>query len=462
MRYLPIHVDTKDTVIRVIGGGKAAEAKLRTLVKTEARLEVISSLISPEIKRWHNDNRVIWIEREFTASDINGAKLIYAATDDVSVNSEIAKLCSTQGVLVNAADQKDACAFITPALVDRSPVVISIGTEGTSPGLGRALKADLEKRLPSTLGALAKVTQELRKKVKRILPNLSDRQSFWANVFQGNALESQIRLDTVTFAKRVEHALEASPLEKIGHVVLVGAGPGNPDLMTIAGQQALHCADVVIYDRLVSEAVLELGRREAEYIYVGKTPHGPSVSQEAINDLIVHHAKQGKHVVRLKSGDPLIFGRADEEIQALRASDIPFKIVPGITAAAGAAAEITASLTSRGKNSAITFLTGHDMKGFAEQDWRALSQKGARAVVYMGVGASRFIQGRLHLHGAAADMPVTVVENATRSNQVIISSSLSQFVDDMASASINGPAVLMIGYEAHDALATPATLKEAS
>lgn len=454
MRYLPIHIETRDVTIRVFGGGDAAEAKLRTLIKTEARLEVISENISPEIARWAEQGRLTWIPKSFEASDLPGARLVYAASEDDGLNARIAELARNEGVLANAADQKSACDFITPALVDRSPVLVSIGTEGATPGLARALKADLEKRLPADLGNLALLTKKLRATVKEQLPDLSDRQSFWAKIFGGKDLSHQLRLGAEAFTKTVESALSNPSEEKTGQVALVGAGPGNPDLLTFAAQQALHGADVIIYDRLVSQQVLELGRREAEYIYVGKTPNGPSVTQDDINALIVEKARDGLHVVRLKGGDPLIFGRADEEINVLRDADIAFRIVPGITAAAGAAAEIGASLTTRGKNSSVTFLTGHDTKGYAEQDWKALANSGSRAVVYMGVGASRFIQGRLLIHGASAETPVTVVENATRPEQKVVVTKLSTLADDMTKAGIKGPAVLMLGYSANRAEVT--------
>lgn len=451
MRYLPIYVDTQDALIRVFGGEEAAEAKLRTLVKTDANIEVLAGEISPEIERWRSKGLLSWSQREFAESDLNGVTLAYAAYEDDDLNAHIAKLCKERSILVNAADQKDACAFITPALVDRAPVLISIGTEGTSPGLARALKADLEKRLPSTLGSLAELTRDLRAKVKDIMPSLSDRQTFWAKIFNGKDLNAHLRKDAKSFTQVVETALENQDAIKTGQVALVGAGPGDPDLLTFAAQQALHSADVIVYDRLVSQGVLELGRREAEYVYVGKTPNGPSVSQDEINALIVEKAREGHHVVRLKSGDPLIFGRADEEIDVLKNAKIPFRIVPGITAAAGAAAEIGASLTTRGKNSSVSLITGHDAKGYAEQDWRALAQNGSRAVVYMGVGASRFIQGRLLLHGASPNTPVTVVENATRPNQIVVSTTLGKMADDMVAATIKGPAVLMLGYSVNQA-----------
>jgi len=448
MRYLPIHVDTKDTRILIIGGEDAAEAKLRTLIKTEAELVVIAPFISPEISRWAEAGFLSWIEREFETADLIGVRLVYVATEDDSFNAEIADLARSKGLLVNAADQKDACDFITPALVDRSPVIVSIGTEGTSPSLARAIKTDLEARLPSTLGALANIINGLRAKVKVAIPSLSGRQLFWAEVFDGKDLVSQLRVSGDELTKRVNTKLAGADNVKIGHVSLVGAGPGNPDLLTLAARQKLHSADVIVYDRLVSKGVLDFGRREAEYIYVGKEPGGKSTPQDEINAIIVEKALEGLTVVRLKSGDPLIFGRADEEIDALESASIRYDIVPGITSAASAAAEIGASLTTRGHNKAVSFLTGHDAKGFAEHDWNALAADGARAAVYMGVGAAGFIQGRLIMHGADKNLPVTVVENASRDAQIIVATTLERLSEDIKTHGIKGPAILLLGYSA--------------
>ncbi|MGJ8563757.1 MAG: siroheme synthase CysG [Alphaproteobacteria bacterium] len=448
MRYLPLHIDTKNQTILIAGGGPAAEAKLRTLMKTEATLIVHAAKFSSEITKWAQDGRLVLSSRDITASDIQSAQLVYAATDDPALNTQIATAARALGVLVNAADQKEDCDFFTPAIVDRSPVVISIGTEGTSPGLARAIKGDVEGRLPSLLGSLALKIQELRGLVSQSLPSLSQRQGFWAEILSGNDLASQLKVSGEELTRRVEEKLSGIEAEKRGHVSLVGAGPGKAELLTIGARQKLHSADVIIYDRLVSQDVLDFARREADYIYVGKEPGGESTPQNKINALIVEKAREGLTVVRLKSGDPLIFGRADEEIEALEEAGVSYDILPGITAAAAAAAEIGASLTTRGHNKSISFLTGHDAKGFAEHDWKSLAANGSRAAIYMGVGASRFIQGRLMLHGAPASLPVTVVENASRRDQVILSSTLGSLAQDIESKGIKGPAVLLVGYEA--------------
>lgn len=445
MQYLPIHFDTRGAEILVVGGGPAAEAKLRTLLKTEALIKVIDREVGPEIARWAEQEKLVWIARDYAPSDLDGVSLVYAATEDDDVNSIIADAASARQIPVNAADQKDACRFITPALVDRAPVIVSIGTEGTSPALARALKADLETRLPPETGAFANKTKALRDKVKLTLPDLADRQRFWAKIFGGKDLSAQLRISSENLEAQV--ADQMNEIDSVaGNVLLVGAGPGDPDLLTTSARRALHAADVIVYDRLVSDGVMELGRREAEYIYVGKTPGEPSIGQTAINEILVEKAQAGLSVVRLKSGDPMIFGRADEEIDALEKVDIPVEILPGITSAASAAAAINASLTTRGTNKAISFMTGHDAKGFAEQDWASLARPGGRAAVYMGVGAARFIQGRLLLHGAEGDRPVTVVENASRPNQIICETTLNNLPDDIITAGIEGPAILLIGY----------------
>ena len=445
MQYLPIHFDTRGASILIVGGGAAAEAKLRTLLKTEADLLVVAPEVSSEIERWASQDKIQHVARDFEVTDLDGVSLVYAATEDDAHNGEIADMAAARQILANAADYKEACRFITPALVDRAPVTVSIGTEGTSPALARALKADLEARLPLETGAFALKTNSLRKKVKALLPDLADRQRFWARIFGGKDLTAQLRLSASDLEAQVQAELNSVDKEA-GKVLLVGAGPGDPDMLTSAARRALHAADVIVYDRLVSDGVMELGRREAEYIYVGKTPGEPSIGQKAINEILIEKATKGLAVVRLKSGDPLIFGRADEEIDALQAVNIPIQIIPGITSAAAAAAAINASLTTRGTNKAISLLTGHDAKGFAEQDWASLARPGGRAAVYMGVGAARFIQGRLMLHGAEADRPVTVVENASRSNQIITYTSLKNLPEDIAAAGIKGPAILLIGY----------------
>jgi len=450
MRFLPIFMDTKSRKIVVFGGNDAAEAKLRTLIKTEAEIIIVSSVVSNEINNWvEAHSNIAWLNREYNPDQLSGAILAYAATENPDLNARIAQDASAIGIPVNAADQKEDCSFYSPAIVDRSPVVVAIGSEGTSPGLSRALKADIEMQLPHSVGALANTIARLRAKLARKMPDFSDRQRLWAKVFaSGKTLEDRLKYSPKDIEDAFDTAFNNVPANKSGKVSLVGAGPGSLDLLTIGAQRRLHSADVIVYDRLVSQEVLDMGRREAKYIYVGKKPGVHTTRQEEINRIIVEEASKGNDVVRLKGGDPLIFGRADEEIEALETAGVNFEIVPGITSAAAAAASIGASLTSRGRNKSVALITGHDAKGFAEQDWASLAQDGSRAAIYMGLGASRFIQGRLLLHGAKSDYPVAIVENASRNDQKIVRTTLGQLAQAIESNEIIGPAILLLGYEA--------------
>ena len=447
MRYLPIHFDLRNKTILVVGGGRAAEAKLRTLVKTVAHILVCAPEITPEIQAWVQSGCVELVDVEFDSIDLAGIALVYAAHEDVEKNRSIATWARKGKIPVNTADMKNVGSFISPAIIDRSPLLLSIGSEGHAPGLVRAIRTDLEARLPQTLGVLTLNIQKWRTRLADRLGGTRDRRKFWSRIFDTRCLSSLLGQTPEQFDKTVRACLDNQKTGR-GRVVLAGAGPGDPDLLTARAIRHLHSADVIVYDRLVSQGVLGICRREAEYIYVGKTPGGPSTNQDRINAILVARARAGQTVIRLKSGDPLIFSRADEEIRALTDAGIDFEICPGITSATAAAAAIGVSLTTRGRNKAVSLLTGHDAKGFAEQDWVSLAQNNTRAVVYMGSGAARFIQGRLLLHGASSELPVTVVENASRETEIILESGLATLADDISRSGITGPAVLMIGYEA--------------
>lgn len=450
MRYLPIHLDLKDAPVLVLGGGSMAEAKLRTLVKTGANILVLSDTIVAEIARWQEQGLLRFEPRAHTDADIAGRRLVYAACGDKTKDAAIAKQCRALGVLVNAVDYKEASDFFSPALVNRSPVTISIGTEGHSPGLARAIKADLEARLPAKLGELARHIGTVRTRLSTVLPDFKSRQKFWGRIFNGKDLRAQLKWDAHKLDEQVEALLAQGDLEASdpikGHVSLVGAGPGNPELLTHQARHKLFSADVIIYDRLVSKGVLEFGRTDAEFIYVGKDPHGASTPQDDINTLLITHANRGHNVVRLKGGDPLVFGRADEEVDALIAAEISYEICPGITAAAAAAAAMGVGLTARGTNTSVRFMTGHDSKGYAEQNWKALSENNGRAAIYMGLGAAAFIRDKLIEHGSAQNADIAVVENASRADQKIIASTLGTLVSDLDTHNIKGPAILLLGY----------------
>ena len=446
MKHFPIFIALEGRRVVVSGGGEAALAKLRLLLKTEARITVFTPAPAPEIEAWAEAGRLRLVRRPMEPGDATCAVLFYAADEDAAEDTRTAAIARADGALVNIVDNLADSAFITPAIVDRDPVTVAIGTEGAAPVLARAIKADLETRLPATLGTLARIGKAFRR-VAEALPMGRARREFWADFYfdagpraleRGGAAAAEESLDTLLAAHLHR---EARP----GHVAFVGAGPGDPELLTLKARKALDCADVVIHDRLVPPAILELARREAILVAAGKEGFGPSMPQEAINALIVEHAAQGAQVVRLKGGDPGIFGRLDEEIEAVAAAGLAYTIVPGITAASASAAAIGQSLTQRGRNSALRLLTGHDMQGFADHDWRALARPGEVAAIYMGKRAARFVQGRLLMHGADRAMPVTIVENASRPDQRILPTTLARLPEDLAQAGLSGPALTFLG-----------------
>ncbi|MEM5519356.1 siroheme synthase CysG [Sulfitobacter sp. AS59] len=445
MDHFPIFLSTKGQRIVLSGGGDAALAKLRLLMKSQAKISVYAPEPVPELVQWADAGRLTLHTRALQLGDVLCAKLFYAADEDAIEDARTAAIARAEGALVNIVDNLHDSAFITPAIVDRDPVTIAIGTEGAAPVLARAIKADLEERLPTTLGTLARIGKGFRK-VADALPFGRPRRDFWRDYYfnagpravaNGEAAVGET-LDTLL----ADHLTRAA---RPGHVAFVGGGPGDPELLTLKARRALDEADVVIYDRLISPEILELARREALMIDVGKEGFGPSTAQETINDLLVEHAQSGAQVVRLKSGDATVFGRLDEEIDAVDAHNIGWHIVPGITSASAAVATIGQSLTKRGRNASVRFLTGHDMKGFADHDWANLARPGEVAAIYMGKKSARFIQGRLIMHGADRTTPVTVIENASRPEQRILETTLDRLPTDLADAEMNGPAMTFYG-----------------
>lgn len=446
MRHFPIFMAVAGRRIVVAGGGEAALAKLRLLLKTEAQIDVHAEAPLPEIEALAAEGRIRLLRRRPEVTDLAGAVLAYGAEEDDLLDARLAALAAEAGVPHNIVDDLERSAFITPAIVDRDPVVVAIGTEGAAPVLARRIKAEIEERLPSALGILARIARGFRHAAEA-LPFGRPRRDFWGAFYDraGPEALSQGGEAAVLPALRRLLADHLTAAPAAGRVDFVGAGPGDPDLLTLRARRALDAADVVIHDRLVPPAILDLARREATIIDAGKEGFGPSTPQEAINAMLVAHAARGLHVVRLKSGDPTLFGRLDEEIAALEAAGIEWAIVPGITAASAAVAVIGQSLTARGRNSAVRFLTGHDMKGFADHDWRALARPGEVAAIYMGKRAARFLQGRLLMHGADPATPVAVVASASRPDQQILSTTLGDLEPALTRAAFEGPALILFG-----------------
>ena len=447
MKHFPIFMALEGRRVVVSGGGEAALAKLRLLLKTEATLIVVTSDPAPEIVAWAGEGRVTLIERAMKSGDAQGARLFYAANEDDAEDARVAELAKHDGALVNIVDNLEDSQFITPAMVDRDPVVVAIGTEGAAPVLARAIKRDLEERLNPRLGLMARIGKTFRTKAEA-LPFGLKRREFWSDYYSTD-------IGSETVAKATLETLLNKHLgsnSKEGRVDLVGAGPGDPELLTLKARKALDEADVVIYDRLVAPEILELARREAIMLLAGKEGFGPSVTQDAINEMIVSHARSGAHVVRLKSGDPTVFGRLDEEIEACEASGVSWSIVPGITSASAAVAALGQSFTKRGRNSGVRFITGHDTQGFADHDWKTLAREGEVAAIYMGKKSARFIQGRLLMHGADALTQVTVIENASRPEQRILATTLGALEPTLTHAKLSGPALVFLGLAPRAAL----------
>lgn len=462
MKHFPIFTAVEGRRIVLAGGGEAALAKLRLLLKTEARISVFSSTPAPEIEAWAQSGRLTLVQRPMAPGDATCAVLAYAANEDAAEDARVAALARADGARVNIVDNLADSDFITPAIVDRDPVTIAIGTEGAAPVLARAIKADLEAKLSPVLGPLTAIGKRFRAAAEA-LPFGRPRRDFWRAYYFGQgprAYEAEgAEGAEATLNSLLKDHLEAKPRE--GRVDFVGAGPGDPELLTLKARKLLDEADVILHDRLIAPEILELARREAKLVDVGKKGFGPSTSQEDINTLLVAEAQTGAQVVRLKSGDPTVFGRLDEEIEALEAAHIPWAVIPGITAASAAVASLGQSLSRRGRNSEIRFLTGHDVKGFADQDWRALARPGAVAAIYMGKRSARFLQGRLMMHDATPDIPVSVVENASRPDQRIIATTLARLPEDIAE--LTGPALMLYGLAPRAAIATLDTpaIKEA-
>ena len=456
MQHFPIFLRLSGKRVVVSGAGQTAAAKLRLLLKTDAEIIVFGSDQNPDILSWHRDGALRLDECRLEGTDLDGAALLYCASDDLAEDARAAALARRRRIPVNIVDDLEGSDFLTPAIVDRDPVTVAIGTEGTAPVLARNLKAAFEAQLPASLGPLARIGQAFRSRCETV-PSGRIRRAFWSEYFfqrgpRGYAREGENGA-RAAIRSLLDEAAEAT--QPPGFVSFVGAGPGDPELLTLKARNRLHDADIVVHDRLVSAKVLELARREAERVCAGKRGFGPSWSQARINALLVRHARAGRHVVRLKSGDPAVFGRLDEEIEALEAAGIPWEVVPGITAAAGAAADMGVSLTRRGRNSELRLITARDVEGFAEHDWAALARPGSVAAIYMGKRAAAFLRGRLLMRGAAPSTPVTIVENASRQDKRIVATTLLRLPDALDESHLAGPVMLMLGILPRDAMRKP-------
>ena len=455
MKHFPVFLDLNNRHCLVIGGGSVASRKVNNLLKADAKVIVISPQVSDEIKQLASEEKITLIEREYETSDIAVAFLVVAATDNSSVNEQIATQANNANTMVNVADNAKLCSFIFPSVLDRSPVTIAVSTGGASPVLARQLRMKLETMVPSACGRLAAITEEYREKVKEHFPQQEQRKAFWENALKGSFAELVYAGQDPSARKLLDDLLEKEQDDNpVGEVYLVGAGPGDPDLLTFKAVRLMQQADVMVYDRLVSQPILDMANKNAERLYVGKEKDNHAVPQDKINDLLVELALQGKRVLRLKGGDPFIFGRGGEEIEKLAENNVPFQVVPAVTAASGCSSYAGIPLTHRDYAQSVTFATGHLKDGSINLNWDQLTQKNHTIVFYMGLTGMSVISEQLQAHGMSGDMPAALVEQGTTRNQRVHIGTVATLPQLIIDSEVRAPTLTIIGevVKLHDKL----------
>ncbi len=448
MDFLPIFMDVRDRACLMVGGGEVAARKVQLLLRSGANVEVIAPELGTTLQLLHQEGKINWQQGEFDPKQVNDQVLLYAATSDETVNQQVFEAAKAHNIPVNVVDNPALCTFITPSIIDRSPVVAAVSTGGASPVLARQVRAHLEPLIPSSYGRLAELASRFREKVQQKL-DAKQRMPFWEKVFQGPIAEMvfshQEEKAEQKLTQLIEEYADQQHENDCGEVYLVGGGPGDPDLLTFRALRLMQQADVVVHDRLISDAVLDLTRRDADRIYVGKEQGNHAVPQDKINQLLVDLAKQGKRVLRLKGGDPFIFGRGGEEIELLAENEVPFQVVPGITAAAGVSAYAGIPLTHRDYAQSVIFATGHLKDGTSNLNWKALAHPGQTVVFYMGLKGIQVISEQLIAHGLGPDTPAALVQKGTQPDQRELIGTLETLPKIVAEAKIKPPTLIMIG-----------------
>lgn len=430
--------------VAIIGGGPAAAAKTRLLGETDALLRIVALSPSHELEADAARLGATVVREAFEPSHIADAALVFAATEIETDDRRIADAARALGKPVNVVDRPDLCDFTTPAIVNRAPLAVAIGTEGAAPVLARHVRARIEALLAPETGRLAALADSLRGVVADLVPAGEARRRFWANLFDGPVAARALSGDEPGARAEAMRMMAAEP-DVAGFVWLVGAGPGAVDLLTLRAQRVLQEADVIVHDALVPEAVVAMGRRDAERISVGKRKGAHEASQAEIEEILVREARAGRRVVRLKSGDPMVFGRVGEEMAALSAAGVAYEIIPGVTAAFASAASAKAPLTLRGVSSSLVFATGHDLDGQTLPDWAGLALSGATVAVYMGRSVAGAVADRLIEAGLSPDTPAAAVENASRADETILSGALRDLPALAERGDLTGPVLILIG-----------------
>lgn len=447
MEYLPIFIQIKNRPCLVVGGGAIAARKVALLRKAQADVTVVSPEICDELKKLSQENLIHYVNRGFEDADIAASVLVIAATDQREVNQRVTDCANQLRIPVNVVDSAELGNFIMPSIIDRSPVIIAVSTGGSSPVLARMIRTKLEGSIPAAYGQLGKLVEGFRDKVKKTFPNVESRRSFWEKILGGSVAE----LVFTGHESEARHLLEQAIAQQSenptlpGEVYLVGAGPGDPELLTFRALRLMQQADVVVYDRLVSPRIMEMVRRDAEIVYVGKERDKHTMQQENINQLLVRLAKEGKRVLRLKGGDPFIFGRGGEEIELLAQEGIPFQVVPGITAATGCSSYAGIPLTHRDYAQSCVFVTGHLKDGSVDLNWKALAHPNQTVVFYMGLHGAPTLCKEMVAHGLPASTPVALVEQGTTPQQRVLIATLDTLLDVIKNEDIKPPTLIIVG-----------------
>ncbi|OUR72633.1 uroporphyrinogen-III C-methyltransferase [Methylophaga sp. 41_12_T18] len=457
MEYLPLFVEVTARSCLVVGGGEIAARKASLLLKANAKVTIVAPEVSASTQALIDNDEVSWIQSVFVKEQLTSQMLVIAATDKMDVNKAVYQQAKAQNILVNVADCPELCDFILPSILDRSPLVVAISSGGHSPILARQLRARLETLIPPAYGRLASLVGRYRDAVKTKFNKLSMRRRFWESLLQGQVVDHVLAGRDDMAEQTLNHILNDVSDQELqqGEVYLVGAGPGDPELLTFKALRLMQQADVVFYDRLVSKEILALVRKEAEQIYVGKQRDWHAVRQEEINQLLLEHAQQGKRVLRLKGGDPFIFGRGGEEIETLAAENIHFQVVPGVTAASGCATYAGIPLTHRDYSQSCTFVTGQLKHGELKLNWSALVQPRQTVVIYMGLGGLPVLSQQLLSHGMAADTPAALIQQGTTEHQKVWISTIAELPAVAEREKPVAPTLIIIGdvVKLHDSLA---------
>ena len=445
MDIFPISLKLQQQPCLIVGGGRIAYRKAVLLAKAGAVIDVIAPEIETDLLEIVRASQGQYVQASFSPDiPLRPYRLVIAATNDKATNIQVFEACEAEKILVNSVDDLPHCRFMVPAIIDRSPLVVSIATNGKSPVLSRQIRTQLEASIPHGMGKLAEFSGKWRAAVKAKIENPDERRIFWEDLY-ASPLKEQVFNDNIAEADRlIEQALMEWKAPK-GEVYLVGAGPGDPELLTLKALRLMQQADVVIYDRLVSPAIMDLCRRDAEKVYVGKARSNHSVPQEGINALLVEYAAKGKRVCRLKGGDPFIFGRGGEEIQELFAAGVAFQVVPGITAASGCSAYAGIPLTHRDYAQSVRFLTGHLQEGSPELPWSELVYETQTLVLYMGLVGLEKICAQLIAHGQRPDMPVALISKGTTPDQKVVVGTLADIASKVSEHQIQAPTLTIIG-----------------